>query len=248
MQAADFKPSSSNLDFLRTDTRVISRYSNNSFHPARPGLRPADNLNRSQIEQSRDKRDYSPILTTSKYDIKSIYDPLGKYASTGSVQRLLKKRTRSTNSHGLSLKKLGGSFLNAPSMKRGKSSIRTTKCELQKQLYIKQKQLTLLRKQIDNEAHGRKESQGRQPRFISNDRSNHSLDEQKKSAKGSLHEAKITPVPETYTSLSIRNPPATGATKPEDRLGNSFEKYAKINGRDVSPPVRLSKKIEPHFE
>ena len=133
VQAADLKnPSASKLDFLRTDARVISRYSNNSAVPARLGQRPEDDLNRSQIEFSRDKRDYSPILTTSKYDIKSIYDPMGKYASTGNVQRLLKKRNRSTASHGPSLKRLGGGSANAASLKRGKSSIRTTKCELQK--------------------------------------------------------------------------------------------------------------------
>lgn len=48
VQAADAKhPSSSNLDFLRTDTRVISRYSNNSVLPGRGGERVQDNLNRS---------------------------------------------------------------------------------------------------------------------------------------------------------------------------------------------------------
>lgn len=67
--------SSSNLEFLRGDNRVISRYSNKSFLP--PGSKAVeDNLNKSQIELSRGKRDYSPILTTSKYDIKSLYDPL----------------------------------------------------------------------------------------------------------------------------------------------------------------------------
>ena len=80
---------------------------------------------------SRGKRDYSPILTTSKYDIKSIYDPLGKFQSaTGSAQRILKKRNRSTNSQALSLKRHGGSLVNGPTLKRGKSSMRTTKCEL----------------------------------------------------------------------------------------------------------------------
>lgn len=53
VQVGDFKnPSASNLDFLRTDTRIVSRYSNHlkesnhSFVPARPE-RPNDNLNRS---------------------------------------------------------------------------------------------------------------------------------------------------------------------------------------------------------
>lgn len=58
----------------------------------------------------------------------------------------MKKRHRSTNSQGRSLKKLGGGLANATTTKRGKSSIRTTKGDLQKQLYIKQKQLALLRK------------------------------------------------------------------------------------------------------
>jgi hypothetical protein len=36
------------------------------------------NLSLSQIEfTAKNKRDYSPIITTSKYDLKQIYDPLG---------------------------------------------------------------------------------------------------------------------------------------------------------------------------
>lgn len=48
---------------------------------------------------------------------------------------------------------------------------------------------------------------------------------------------------DVHNSLSICNP----ATKFEDHFGNSVEKYAKINGRDVSPPVRLNRKIEPEL-
>lgn len=36
------------------------------------------NLSLSQIEfTAKHKRDYSPIITTSKYDLQQIYDPLG---------------------------------------------------------------------------------------------------------------------------------------------------------------------------
>lgn len=38
------------------------------------------NLNLSQIEYSCiNKREYSPIVTTSKHNLKQIYDPLGQY-------------------------------------------------------------------------------------------------------------------------------------------------------------------------
>ena len=70
---------------------MISRYSNKSFAPQ--GSKAVDeNLNKSQIELSRGKRDYSPILTTSKYDIKSLYDPFNGARtrhSASSVQRNL---------------------------------------------------------------------------------------------------------------------------------------------------------------
>jgi len=32
----------------------------------------------SQIEYTNTKRDYSPIITTSKYDLRRIYDPKGQ--------------------------------------------------------------------------------------------------------------------------------------------------------------------------
>lgn len=49
------------------------------------------------------------------------------------------------------------------------------------------------------------------------------------------------------TTLSINNQhmTANSINRFEEQLGNSFEKYAKINGRDVSPPVRLQRKTEP---
>lgn len=36
---------------------------------------PYSNLDISQIEYTQDKRDYSPIITTSKYSLKKIYEP-----------------------------------------------------------------------------------------------------------------------------------------------------------------------------
>ena len=137
--------SASNLEFLKGDNRVISRYSNKSFLPA--GSRAVeDNLNKSQVELSRGKRDYSPILTTSKYDIKSLYDPFNGAKtrhSASSVQRNQphnnKRRThRASQSQTAYLKRHGGSLVLASSKRLGgKSSLNMTKCELQKQLHIK---------------------------------------------------------------------------------------------------------------
>ena len=39
---------------------------------------PYSDLNTSQIEFTNNKRDYSPIITTSKYDLRRIYDPYSK--------------------------------------------------------------------------------------------------------------------------------------------------------------------------
>lgn len=106
-----------------------------------------------------------------------------------------------------------------------------TKCELQKQLYIKQKQLTLLRKQMDDQVYQKNNEQQRHPRFVSKQRSrsNHSVEEPNRSGKGSLNRD-VKTIVGADTSMS----------KFEE---NSFEKYARINGRDVSPPVRLTKNI-----
>jgi len=41
---------------------------------------PYSDLNASQIEYTANKRDYSPIITTSKYDLRKIYDPHNKSA------------------------------------------------------------------------------------------------------------------------------------------------------------------------
>jgi hypothetical protein len=41
---------------------------------------PYSDLNASQIEYTANKRDYSPIITTSKYDLRKIYDPYNKSA------------------------------------------------------------------------------------------------------------------------------------------------------------------------
>ena len=50
---------------------------------------PDKNLSLSQIEfTAKHKRDYSPIITTSKYDLQQIYDP----------QRTHKKREKQYNS------------------------------------------------------------------------------------------------------------------------------------------------------
>ena len=38
-------------------------------------LNPYNNLDISQIEYTQNKRDYSPIITTSKYSLKKIYEP-----------------------------------------------------------------------------------------------------------------------------------------------------------------------------
>lgn len=59
---------------------------------------------------------------------------------------------------------------------RVQGSMHMTKCELQKQLYIKQKQLTLLRKQMDTQAANNNATSGqgrdqRNPRFVSGNRS-----------------------------------------------------------------------------
>lgn len=67
------------------------------------------------------------------------------------------------------------------------------------------------------------------------------MDERGRSGKGAL-------LPEAHSSLSMYNPNTAVSTRFDDHLGNSFEKYAKINGRDVSPPVRLHRKIEPKHE
>jgi hypothetical protein len=40
-------------------------------------------LNASQIEYTQTKRDYSPIITTSKYDLRRIYDPQFKNTTMG---------------------------------------------------------------------------------------------------------------------------------------------------------------------
>ena len=42
-------------------------------------------MNASQIEYTQGKRDYSPIITTSKYDLKKIYD--GHSNGNGNVSK-----------------------------------------------------------------------------------------------------------------------------------------------------------------
>lgn len=41
-------------------------------------INPYSQLDMSQIEYTNTKRDYSPIITTSKYDLRRIYDPKGQ--------------------------------------------------------------------------------------------------------------------------------------------------------------------------
>ena len=69
----------------------------------------------SQIETNSKKRDYSPIITTSKHDLKAIYDPM-------SGQKRLRSASSGTTRRQVVL-----------------SNMATTKGELQRQLYLKQK-------------------------------------------------------------------------------------------------------------
>lgn len=92
------------------------------------------NLSMSQIEHARHcKRDYSPIITTSKYDLKHIYDPLGHSQHPPRPNRTRNRITARANSHGPRTRRLVT------------NSMRTTKTDLQRQLHIKQKQLKLIR-------------------------------------------------------------------------------------------------------
>lgn len=91
----------------RKSGRIPSHASSKSFRPATMlnatasqkvirdrGMAHERNLSLSQIEYG--KRDYSPIITTSKHDLRKIYDPSGpkrKHVHSASVQTNQRRQT-----------------------------------------------------------------------------------------------------------------------------------------------------------
>ena len=90
---------------------------------------PYSELNMSQIEFTQRKRDYSPIITTSKHALKKIYGS----KPSGLESHMVKSHSALTHKKSRSVE----------NFRYGR-----TKGELQKQLYLKQKQLTVLKRQI----------------------------------------------------------------------------------------------------
>lgn len=93
------------------------------------GMAHERNLSLSQIEYG--KRDYSPIITTSKHALRKIYDPKRKHVHSASVQTHQRRQNY-----------VGGYQ-------------RSTKSDLHRQLQVKEKQLRLIKNQIQKQNRGR---------------------------------------------------------------------------------------------
>ena len=150
--------STTHIDATQQSTATVSKYSlgntNNNTMMRLTSNNPYTDVNISQIEYTQDKRDYSPIITTSKHELKKLYDPHGrsghrnKQSCTSMTQMNKKSRSHSAENY-----KVGQKRMSAP----------PTKNDLQKQLYIKQKQLTMMKNQLKK---SQKKSQERSKKHV----------------------------------------------------------------------------------
>ena len=69
LDATQYSTAQSKYTLGNTNTNTMMRLTSHN---------PYTDVNVSQIEYTQDKRDYSPIITTSKHELKKLYDLNGQ--------------------------------------------------------------------------------------------------------------------------------------------------------------------------